>query len=176
MSQYKPGETSEAVTNKRNSITKSILRKAELIDSIKSTNDIYSTLNIKGNTISEAAALKWNDDDLSIIKCSWNTARTKHNAKAHRLLQKALKKANKRLAANQEEGGGNKRLNESNDKFTIKILKENEDLKIALAEVYRAYMQLIERFREDQEIDDAIRQLILDQARLLGQQRVREVK
>lgn len=175
MSKYKPGETSEAVTNKKNAITKSILKKAELIDSIKSIDEIYPTLDIKGNTISEAAALKWDDNELNIIKCSWNTARTEHNVQAHRLLQKALKKANKRLAENLKEGNID-RIYESSDKITVQLRNENEDLKRALAEVYRAYIQLVERSREDQKIDDAIRQLILDQAQLLGKQRVWEVK
>ncbi|WP_421866620.1 hypothetical protein [Motiliproteus sp.] len=175
MSQYKPGETSEAVIKKKNAITKSILKKAELIDNIESIDDIYSTLNIKGNTISEAAVLQWNDDNLGIVKCSWNTARTEHNAKAHARLLKALIKVNKRLSTNQKEIISN-RLYKSNEKISIQLRQENEDLKRALAEVYRAYMQLVERFREDQEINDAIRQLILDQAQILGQQRVWEVK
>jgi hypothetical protein len=175
MSQYKPGETSGAVIKKKNAITTSILKKATLIDSIKSIDDIYPTLNIKGSSISEASILEWIDDDLGIIKCSWNTARAEHNAEAHALLLKALINVNKRLATNQKEDSNN-RPHKSDDKASIQLRKENEDLKRALAEVYRAYMQLVERFREDQEINEAIRQLILDQAQILGQQRVWEVK
>ncbi len=175
MSQYKPGETSEAVTNKKNTITKSILNKSELIDAISSIDDVYTTLNAKGNSISETAVHKWSDDELDIISYSWNTARAEHNAKPLKRLQKAITNANKRLAGNQKES--NKRWeHEATDNATIQLRKENEELKKALAEVYRAYMYLVESYREDQVIDDAIRQLILDQARILGKHRVSEVK
>ena len=67
MSKYKLGETSAAVTNKKNAITKSILKKAELIDAIISVDDAYTTLNIKGDSISEVAVHKWSDNDLDIL-------------------------------------------------------------------------------------------------------------
>ena len=175
MSKYKPGETSEAVTNKKNAITKSILKKAELIDAITSTDDVYTTLNVKGNSISEIAVHKWSDNELGIISYSWNTTRAEHNAKPLKLLKKAITNANKKLAGSQKES--NKRWQqESTDNATIQLRKENDELKKSLAEVYRAYMHLVERYREDQVIDDAFRQLILDQARILGKHRVWEVK
>ena len=175
MSQYKPGETSEAVTNKKNAITKSILKKSELIDAISSIDDVYTSLNIRGDSISESAVHKWSDDELGIISYSWNTARAEHNTKPLKLLQKAITNVNKRLAGSPKES--NKRVrHEPTDDTTIQLRKENEDLKKALAEVYRAYMHLVEGYREDQVIDDAIRKLILDQARMLGKHRVWEVK
>jgi len=175
MSQYKRGETSEQVINKKNAITKSILKKAELIDAITSIDDVYTTLNIKGGSISESAVHKWRDDELGIISYSWNTAHAKHNTKPRNKLIKAIENTNKRLAGSQNESN-KRRQDESTDGTTIQLRKENEELKNSLAEVYRAYMRLVERYREDQVIDDAIRKLILDQARILGNQRIWEVK
>jgi len=175
MSRYKHGETSAAVTNKKNAITKSILKKAELIDDIISLGDAHTALCIKGNSISESAVHKWSDAELGIISCSWNTARAEHNAKPLYILQKSIANANKRLA--DADNKSNKiSQNKSTNDPTFQLRKENNELKKALAEVYRAYMHLVESHREDQVIDDAIRKLILEQARILGKQRVWEVK
>lgn len=175
MSKYKPGETSEAVANKKRAITKSIEKKAELINSIKSVKDIFTSLNIKRDFITEAPIHKWSDSNLGIISCSWNTAHAEHNAKPLKVLQKAIENANNRLTDSKSHESKSSR-NKSTDKATNKLHKENEELKKALAEVYRAYMRLVEAHREDQVIDDAIRELILEQARILGKQRIREIK
>ena len=175
MPQYKPGETSKEVINKKNDITKSILKKAELIDKITSIDDIYTSLNIKRYSIAESAVHKWSDDELGIISCSWNTAHTKQNAQPLKKLQAAIENANKRLSVCQKESNKRRRY-ESTDDTTVQLRKENEELKNSLAEVYRAYMHLIESYREDKVIDDAIRKLILDQAHILGKQRIWDVK
>ncbi|KGJ90850.1 hypothetical protein [Colwellia psychrerythraea] len=174
MSKYKLGETSKEVTNKKNAITKSIMNKAELINSINSVEDIFPSLNIKRDFIAEASVHKWSDNDLSVISCSWNTAHAEHNTKPLKALKKAIENANKRLTNTESYGKSSQNI--STDKATNKLSKENEELKKSLAEVYRAYMQLVERYREDQVIDNAIRKLILEQARILGKQRVEEVK
>tara|TARA_R110001583_G_scaffold33071_1_gene112005 strand:- start:2371 stop:2898 length:528 start_codon:yes stop_codon:yes gene_type:complete len=175
MSKYKPGETSEAVTNKKNAITKSILRKAELIDTIASIEDAFETLNIRGNSISRAAVHKWSDDELGVIAYSWNTAHAEHNATPLKRLHKAIENANNRVAGSKKVISKTRQHNPT-DCTTIRLRKENEVLKKSLAEVYRAYMYLVESYREDHVIDDAIRQLILDQARILGRHRAWEVK
>lgn len=175
MSKYKPGETSEAVTDRKNAITISIVKKCELINTIYCPGDIYKSLNIRGNYISETAVHKWVDDEKGIISYSWNTARAEHNAKSLKLLKNAITKANERLAECKNERNEKPEI-KAEEKATIQLKKENSELKVALAEVYRSYMQLVERFREDQLIDNAIRTLILEQARILGQHRVREVE
>ncbi len=175
MPKYEPGQTSEAVKNKKNAITKSIERKAELINSINSIDDIFTSLNIKGDSIAEASVHKWSDDDLGIISYSWNTAHAEHNAKALKALQKAIKNANNKLADSEIHGNKSSK-NTSTDNTTNNLREENEELKNALAEVYRAYMHLVESYREDQVIDDAIRNLIIEQAQILGKKRVWEVK
>ncbi|MEW8347783.1 MAG: hypothetical protein AB2687_05690 [Candidatus Thiodiazotropha taylori] len=175
MSKYKPGETSKAITNKKNAITNSINRKAELINSINSLDDIYTSLDMKKDLISEASVHRWSDDDLGIISYSWNTAHADHNAKALKKLHNSIKNANSKLADSDIHGSKSSKSTLAN-KATNKLREENEELKKSLAEVYRAYMQLVERYREDQVIDDAIRKLIQEQARILGNQRVWEVK
>lgn len=174
MSKYKLGETSKEITNKKISITNSLKKKAELINSINSVEDIFTSLSIKGDSIAEASVHKWSDNDLAVISCSWNTAHAEHNTKPLKALKKAIKNANKRLT--DTENHGKRPQNTSSDKATNKLRKENEELKKSLGEVYRAYMHLVERYREDQVIDSAIRELILEQARMLGKQRVEEVK
>lgn len=175
MPKYKLGETSEAVKNRKNAITNSIEKKAKLINSINSVEDIFTSLNIKGNFIAEASVHKWSDDDFGIISYSWNTAHAEHNAPPLKMLQKAIKNANKKLA-DSESHGNKSSIYKSNDKASNILRKENEELKKALAEVYRAYMHLVESYREDLVIDDAIRNLIREQAQILGKQRVGEVK
>ncbi len=175
MPKYKPGETSKAVINKRKLITKSIDKKSELINSINSREDVFISLAIKGDFISEASVHKWSDDDLGIISYSWNTAHAEHNSKSLNLLKKSIENANSRLAVNKTHRNKNSQKI-SNDKNIARLRVENEELKKALAEVYRAYMHLVEFYREDQVINDAIRKLILEQARILGKQRIGEVK
>ncbi|ANQ25725.1 hypothetical protein BA894_04385 [Vibrio natriegens] len=175
MPKYKLGETSKEVINKKKLITKSIEKKSELINSINSVEDIFKSLSIKGDFISEASVHKWSDYDLGIISYSWNTAHAEHNSKPLNLLKKSIENVNSRLADNKIHRKKNSQKI-STDKNTARLRKENEELKKALAEVYRAYMHLIENLREDQVIDDAIRKLILEQARILGKQRIGEVK
>ncbi|EMC8524966.1 hypothetical protein ACRR5F_002906 [Escherichia coli] len=175
MSTYKPGKTSEAVINKKNNITKSIIKKSELIDKITNFETIYKTLEIKRDFISEAAVHKWSDESLEIIAYTWNTSRAKHNSTALKQLQKSISNANKRLLDSKNEDHSQFNKNFVND-ITFQLRKENDLLKRALAEVYRAYMYLVENFREDKVIDEAIKQLIQDQARLLGKNRVWEIK
>jgi hypothetical protein len=174
MTKYKLGETSSAVKNKKNSITFSISKKTKLLDSINLHTDVFKTLDMKGELISESAVHKWNDIDLGVISYSWNTAHAKHNRNQLNLLLKSLENTNNRLS-NEKNHSKKTLINRSTDKLTNKLRQENENLKKSLAEVYRAYMHLVENYREDQIIDDAIRKLILDQARILGKHRIWEV-
>lgn len=175
MSQFKPGETSQEVTDKKNSITKSILKKAKLIDKIDSPDDIPESLEICGHAISQDATHKWSDESLGIIAYSRNTAHSKHNSSAFKLLLQSIDKANKRLSSRKKSSSKSNK-DRLTDNITNQIRKENEELRIALAEVYRAYMQLVDNYREDRQVDESIRKLILNQAHILGQHRVWEVK
>ncbi|MCW4629442.1 MULTISPECIES: hypothetical protein [Marinomonas] len=174
MTKYIIGETSSAVKNKKKSITISMAKKTELLDLINSHTDIFKTLDMKGDLISESSVHKWSDNDLGVISYSWNTAHAEHNKKQLNLLLNSIKKTNNRLS-NDKNNKKKILTNRSTDKITKKLRQENEELKKALAEVYRAYMHLVENFSEDQIIDDAIRKLILDQVKILGKQRIWEI-
>jgi hypothetical protein len=177
MSKYKLGETSKTVIEKKNSITKSILRKTEIINKIKNYKDIPSNLEIKKGTISQNSVHKWSDSELDIITYSRNSAHAPHNSHALINLRKSIESANKRLI-NAPKNTNKANTSPTNlSKNEVDALKEeNSELSEALAEVYRAYMQILDTCREDQLIDNAYRELILSQAKVLGKNRVWEVK
>ena len=161
MSKFKTGETSKNVLDKKNKITKSILLKAKILDQIDIIDDIPTSLMIKGRKISEVAIHKWHDEELNICAYSRNTA---------------INNANQRIINSDTSSREYKfSSNASYDSLTD-LREENEMLRSALAEVYRAYMQLIEKNREDKHIDEAYRTMILDQSRILGRHRFQMIK
>ncbi|MGK0271347.1 MAG: hypothetical protein ACI88H_002005 [Cocleimonas sp.] len=178
MSKFKQGETSSAIINKKNAITTSIKRKSKLIDKIECHEDIPNSLEIKKHFISQAAIHKWSDRNLEIIGYSRNAGHAKHNTQVLNALIESIKGANERLTpvpgpVNKDNGKSATRLSQNE---VAQLKNENEDLRAALAEVYRAYMQLLDECREDKQIDAAYRKLILTQAQVLGRNRVWEVK
>lgn len=178
MSKFKKGETSCNVLDKKEEITKSIQLKSTLIDRINTYKDIAPSLKIKNRSISQAAVHKWNDDQLGVISYSRNTAHSEHNIAPLNTLIKSIENANKRLASkpnidNKKQG---QTCTHRSEEAVNKLINENNYLRVALAEVYRAYMQLLDNYREDTEIDEAYRKLIKNQARVLGKNRVWETK
>ncbi|MGK0272340.1 MAG: hypothetical protein ACI88H_003011 [Cocleimonas sp.] len=174
MSKFKQGETSRLVIDKKNAITKSIICKSKLIDKINSYEDIPSSLEMKKNTISQISVHKWNDIELDLICYSRNSAHANHNEKVLNALIDSIKNANKRLmnlpkSTNKNMSCPITRLSQNE---VNQLKNENEELRVALAEVYRAYMQLLDECREDRQIDAAYRKLILAQAQILGRNRV----
>tara|TARA_R100001369_G_scaffold4961_3_gene13919 strand:+ start:5513 stop:6043 length:531 start_codon:yes stop_codon:yes gene_type:complete len=176
VSKFKTGETSKNVLDKKNKITKSILLKAKILDQIDIIDDIPTSLMIKGRKISEVAIHKWHDEELNICAYSRNTAYADHNANALKTLLSAINNANQRIINSDTSSREYKfSSNASYDSLTD-LREENEMLRSALAEVYRAYMQLIEKNREDKHIDEAYRTMILDQSRILGRHRFQMIK
>lgn len=165
MSKYNAGETSSEVREKQKSINKSILKKCKLIKKIKTYEDIPPSLVIKKNYISESAVHKWSDEKLGVISYAWNTAHTEYNHVALDALLDAINTANKELS---------KGLSTTDSVEDPGV--EINQLRTALAEVYRAYMQLIDFCKEDKEIDESLRNLIKNQAKVLGKQRIWSVK
>ena len=179
MSKFKPGETSKSVLDKKNAITKSMLLKAELLDRIEYSNNIPERLERNGEHISQEAVHKWQDEELEIISYSRNSAHSDHNSYALKTLLKAINGLNQRLVGSMQHEKNNydyKKATRISDNTVNELRKENEELRVALAEVYRAYMQLIDTYREDKQIDESYRKLILDQASILGRHRIRIVK
>lgn len=178
MAKFKKGETSQNVIDKKNIITQTMLTKAMFLSQINNYGDIPKSLETKTNSISETSVHRWEDAELGIIKYSWNTAHKEHNAKELATLIDSIAKANKRLVSNTPP------LSNKNDNIKSgltreeanQIKEENEELRVALAEVYRAYMQLLDEWREDKQIDDVYRRLIIEQANILGKHRAWEVK
>lgn len=178
MSKFKKGETSKPVIDKKNAITKSIIRKSKLIDKIKNHKDIPSSLEMKKNTISQISVHNWADNNLDIISYSRNSAHADHNTESLNSLIESIENANKRLINFPKKGVKNdvESITYLSQNNVEKLKNENEELRVALAEVYRAYMQLLDEYREDKQIYAAYRKLILTQAKILGRKRVWEVK
>jgi hypothetical protein len=178
MAKFKKGETSQSVLYRKGIITQSMIAKSELIHKIHFYSDIPSSLEMKKNIISETSVHQWEDSKLGIIKYSWNTAHKEHNSIELAILVESINKANKRLLANSQSVNDNS--NPLKSRLTVdeinKIKEENEELRVALAEVYRAYMQLLDEWREDKQVDAAYRKLIIEQANILGKNRAWEVK
>ncbi|CAK2489613.1 conserved hypothetical protein [Vibrio crassostreae] len=181
MSRFKQGETSDAVKEKKLMITQSIIRKAKILDKIKSHSDIPSTLICGASGFSQASINKWSDESFGVVSYSYNSARAKHNADALSELLDSIDGANNRLKHARKKvqsisvSDKTKPSRVSVDEVH-RLREENEELKVALAEIYRAYMQLLDSCREDEQIDKAYRKLILEQARILGANRVAEVE
>lgn len=178
MAKFKKGETSQSVLHRKGIITQSMIAKSELINKIHFYSDIPSSLEMKKNNISETSVHQWEDSKLGIIKYSWNTAHKEHNSIELANLVESINKANKRLLTNSQSVNDNS--NPLKSRLTVdeinKIKEENEELRVALAEVYRAYMQLLDEWREDKQVDAAYRKLIIEQANILGKNRAWEVK
>jgi hypothetical protein len=178
VAKFQKGQTSQSVILKKKMITESMIRKSEILNSIKHYDEIPDSLTTSKSTITKTMVNKWHDDSLGVIRYSYNSSMTEHNALALRELSVAIEDLNLRLK--KSEANKNKNVATKKTRLTThdinELKRENEDLKSALAEVYRAYMQLLDNCREDEQIDKAYRKLILDQARILGNNRLALIK
>ncbi|MBH0018713.1 hypothetical protein [Pseudoalteromonas sp. NGC95] len=176
MPKFKQGETSKSVINRKNAISKSLAHKAKLIDKINYHEDIPKSLEMKSDFISQSLVHKWNDSTLKITRNSRNSAHAEHNKIILETLIKSIERANERLSTNLKMG--NQKLTKSiiSENEVNKLKTENDELRVALAEVYRCYMQLLEESREDKLVDDSYRRLIRTQAETLGKKRVWSIR
>ena len=178
MPKFIAGETSKAVLAEKEAKTESLSKKANLIRKISSKNDIYPSLVVKRKTISLSSVLQWEDHELGVIKCVWNTAHEAHNAQVLKALLEAIDLAN--LNLNNEQSGkqvSTKTGSSSISKEDLNLLMlENEELRNALAEVYRAYIQTLENIKEDKTVNEVLQSLLRNQALILGKQRIWQLK
>jgi hypothetical protein len=178
MPKFIAGETSKAVLAEKEAKTESLSKKAKLIRKISSNNDIYPSLVVKRKTISLSSVLQWEDHELGVIKCVWNTAHEAHNAQVLKALLEAIDLAN--LNLNNEQSGkqvSTKTGSSSISKEDLNLLMlENEELRNALAEVYRAYIQTLENIKEDKTVNEVLQSLLRNQALILGKQRIWQLK
>lgn len=178
MPKFIAGETSKAVLAEKEAKTESLSKKANLIRKISSKDDLYPSLVIKRKTISLSSVLQWEDHELGVIKCVWNTAHEAHNAQVLKALLEAIDLAN--LNLNNERSGeqvSTKTSSSSISKEDLNLLiQENEELRNALAEVYRAYIQTLENIKEDKTVNEVLQSLLRNQAHILGKQRIWQLK
>ncbi|HAV5427737.1 hypothetical protein ACT4VK_11140 [Acinetobacter baumannii] len=178
MPKFIAGETSKAVLAEKEAKTESLSKKANLIRKISSKDDLYPSLVIKRKTISLSSVLQWEDHELGVIKCVWNTAHEAHNAQVLKALLEAIDLAN--LNLNNEQSGeqvSTKTSSSSISKEDLNLLiQENEELRNALAEVYRAYIQTLENIKEDKTVNEVLQSLLRNQALILGKQRIWQLK
>ena len=178
MPKFIAGETSKAVLAEKEAKTESLSKKAKLIRKISSNNDIYPSLVVKRKTISLSSVLQWEDHELGVIKCVWNTAHEAHNAQVLKALLEAIDLAN--LNLNNEQSG--KQVSTKTGSSYISkedlnlLMLENEELRNALAEVYRAYIQTLENIKEDKTVNEVLQSLLRNQALILGKQRIWQLK
>ena len=178
MPKFITGETSKAVLAEKEAKTESLLKKANLIRKISKKDDIYPSLVVKRKTISLSSVLQWEDHELGVIKCVWNTAHEAHNAQVLKALLEAIDLAN--LNLNNEQSG--KQVSTKTGSSYISkedlnlLMLENEELRNALAEVYRAYIQTLENIKEDKTVNEVLHSLLRNQALILGKQRIWQLK
>lgn len=178
MPKYVIGETSKEVLAEKTAKTESLLIKAALIKKINNTDDIYPSLEVKRQSISLSSVLKWNDEKLGITKCAWNTAHARHNQHVLKTLLDSIEAANSNLKqaySSVVDSSNNSSIRLSKNEFNL-LITENEELRNALAEVYRAYIQALENINEDKVVNEVFRTLLKSQAQILGKQRIWQVK
>ncbi|MDD4852452.1 hypothetical protein XM61_18520 [Acinetobacter pittii] len=178
MPKFMAGETSKAVLAEKEAKTESLSKKANLIRKIRNKDDIYPSLVMKRKTISLSSVLQWEDHELGVIKCVWNTAHEAHNAQVLKALLEAIDLANLSLNSKQScEQVSTKTSSSSISKEDLNLLiQENEELRNALAEVYRAYIQALENIKEDNTVNEVFLSLLRNQAIILGKQRIWQLK
>ena len=178
MPKFIAGETSKAVLAEKKAKTESLSKKANLIRKISSKDDIYPSLVVKRKTISLSSVLQWEDHELGVIKCVWNTAHEAHNAQVLKTLLEAIDLANLSLNTEQSDKQVSTKtgsLSISKEELNLLML-ENEELRNALAEVYRAYIQTLETIKEDKAVNEVLQSLLRNQALILGKQRIWQLK
>ncbi|OCP81672.1 hypothetical protein AKH09_24585, partial [Vibrio parahaemolyticus] len=108
---------------------------------------------------------------------SYNTSKANHNVKELKRLKESIQNANERLSylSNSKQNENGNLANNMSHNELHRLRYENEQLRTALAEVYRAYMQLLAEYREDTEVDNAFRKILENQSKILGKKRVWEI-
>jgi len=169
---FKRGETSGHVIERKRAITKSILRKAKLLNEIQSIEEIPEAIKGKSGKVSEVAVHSWHDEKIQVLGYSRNTAYANHNQMALEQLLAAIKKVNNiTYRTMPPKGLSNNPLRER-----IKELeKENNLLRNALAEVYRSYMYIAEKNTEQTSIQLSKQEFISEQAAILGENRLKSI-
>lgn len=172
MAKFKSGETSSHVVEKKKAITNAIIIKSKLIREMESIEEVPKALKGKNGKISEGAVHRWQDNKIGALSYSRNTAYAHHNQYALEQLISAINDANNRISNPIKA----KSFSNSPLRERIKELEqENNSLRNALAEVYRAYMYIKEKNTEQANIQLSKQEFISEQAATLGINRLKAI-
>ena len=165
MSRYSKGETSAAKLQEKQAKTQSLLTKVLLIrKAIEDHKRLPSLDALKSKRgIPFKAALAWEDTELEVTSCSYNTSREPYNIEYSDQLAAALE--------------AYKRITQRSQQEEISTLKGQIDyLTNTLAEMYRAYMQLTARVDEHTRQDLRYQQVLRSHTQALDRARLSLVK
>ncbi|MCS8153545.1 hypothetical protein N0480_12030 [Pseudomonas aeruginosa] len=180
MSKFKKGETSSAKLREKEEKTESIVQKIEHIKAAHIDRKRIPSLDrlMSSHGVSLKSALAWSDSDLGITSCSYNTAKAEHNKAITGKLVEALNIYNEiRPSTSAKEPTIKANSNKADLLRKIRNLtEENILLRNSLAEVYRAYEQLIARVDEKTKQDIRYQQVLKAHTQALGKADIRLIK
>lgn len=178
MAKYSKGETSQAKLEEKQAKTQSLLNKTLLIlDAVKERQSIPSLDSLKGkHGIPFKSALAWADPELNISSCSYNTSREPYNIEYSKKLAVALESYNNFLQSSTAKPITERQTKRSQTDLIVDLKGQVEYLQNAVAEIYRAYMQLMARMDEHTRQDIRYQQVIKNHTRAVNKARLTLVK
>ncbi|RTR54481.1 hypothetical protein [Pseudomonas aeruginosa] len=176
MSKFRKGETSAAKLNEKEEKTKGLLLKMEKLKAAVSQGIKIPSLDKLRSThgISFKALLAWTDHEAGLNSCSFNTSQSTHNIKISNKLKEILHLYNNnesKIARNMPSTGAS--IKNSSKKEARTLREENTMLRNSLAEVYRAYEQLLARVDESTKRDIRYQQALKAHTQALGKADIR---
>ena len=178
MSRYSKGQTSEAKTHEKEQKSQSLLTKVLLIKKANADSQKITSLDAlaSGRGVSFKAALGWADEALNIAPCAYNTSQKPYNIELSNSLKIELQIYNSTTKARAAASEKRPATSVSVHQKLADMSQECEHLKNAVAEIYRAYMQLQARVDDKTRQDIRYQQVLKDHARALGKAKLIVVK
>lgn len=178
MSRYSKGETSQAKLQEKQAKTQSLLTKIILIkDAVKEHRRIASLDFLRSKRgVSFKSVLAWADAELNVKSCSYNTSREPYNIEYSDQLFAALEAYNKLSISKTETPSKTGITKRSQNEEIVNLKCQIENLKNALGEVYRAYMQLMSRVDEQTRQDFRYQQVLKSHTKALNKAHLALVK
>lgn len=170
MSRYNKGQTSAAKTEEKNSKTNSLLSKILAIQHANKNNTRIESLDrLAGKRgIAFKSALSWTDESLKLISCAYNTSQQSYNKEYSDQLKSELDIYNTPTRSNPIRPNNAISARPPQKQELEDLKAECEHLKNALAEIYRAYMQLSARVDIKTREDLRYQQVLKNHARAVG--------
>jgi len=170
MTRYSKGQTSEAKAKEKEEKSQSLLTKVLLIKGANAANKRIDSLDAlsSGRGVSFKAALSWTDQALNVVPCAYNTSQKPYNIELSNNLKVELVAYNSRLSPAHATASPPPIKKSSDKEKLVHLALECEHLKNAVAEIYRAYMQLLARVDEKARQDIRYQQVLKSHARAMG--------